>query len=270
MNQPKYMQIGWTVSVALHLLLALIFLLFVLPVKPFMEEFAELYFQTMPAPPKVQQKATPVTPEPKTKPETQEDPKEHIVTPSTNTGARVELPQRKNIREDEMEIPISESTRLQEPPKPDAAEATRNISLPTAGETSRALPNVPVGERDIPSVNKLLTPGQRPAGPGVSTTPMTGTSQHPFEIQWEGPSREILSGPLPEYPPDVSREVRIRLDFQVHPDGSVGMITPITKGETTLENLAIETLRTWRFSPLDISQPQGDQSAVITFVFTLR
>jgi TonB family protein len=75
---------------------------------------------------------------------------------------------------------------------------------------------------------------------------------------------------LPEYPPDVSREVRIRLDFQVRPDGSVGMITPITKGETTLENLAIETLRTWRFSPLDPSQPQGTQSAVITFVFTLK
>ena len=270
MNQPKYLQIGWVTSVALHLLLALIFLLLVVPVKPFMEEFAELYFQTMPAPPKVQQKTAPVTPAPETKPETREEPKEQIVPRSTDTGARVELPQRRNIREDEMEIPISESTRLQEPPKPDAAEATRSISLPTAGETGRALPDVPVGEREIPSVDKLLTPGQRPAGPGVSTTPLTGTSQYPFEIQWEGPSREILSGPLPEYPPDVSREVRIRLDFQVHPDGSVGMITPITKGETTLENLAIETLRTWRFSPLDPSQSQTNQSAVITFVFTLQ
>ncbi len=270
MNQPKYMQIGWAVSVALHLLLAVIFLLLVLPVKPFMEEFAELYFQTMPAPPKLQKKTPPITPAAKTKPETREDPKEQVVPRTADRGARVKLPQRRNFREDEMEIPISESTRLQEPPKPDAAEATRKVSMPTAEETGRALPDVPVGEREIPSVDKLLTPGQRPAGPGVSTTPLTGTSRQPFEILWEGPSREILSGPLPEYPPDVSREVRIRLEFQVLPDGSVGMITPITKGETTLENLAIETLRIWRFSPLDLSQPQGNQSAVITFVFTLK
>lgn len=270
MNQPKYMQIGWAVSVGLHLLVLLIFLLIVVPVKPFVEDFAELYFRTVPAPPKVQQKTTPVTPAVQTKPETREKPKEQVVPRSTDTGARVELPQRRTFRDDETEIPISESTRLQEPPKPDAAEATRTISVPTTGETGRALPDVPVGEREIPSVDKLLEPGQRPSGPGVSTTPLAGTSRQSFEILWEGPSREILSGPLPEYPPDVSREVRIRLDFQVLADGSVGMIVPITKGETTLENLAIETLRTWRFSPLDLSQPQGIQSAVITFVFTLK
>ena len=270
MNQPRYMHIGWVVSVALHLLLLLVFLWLFVPIKPFIEEFSELYFQTMPAPPKVEKEKPPAMTADKTPAQTREESKEHVVPRSTEPGSRVELPQRRNIREDDTEIPVKESTRLQEPPKPDAAEAARSISIPATQETGRTLPSVPVGEREIPSVDKLLTAGPRPTGPGVTTTPLTGTSEQPFEIQWEGPSREIMSGPLPEYPPGVSREVRIRLEFQVHPDGSVGMITPITKGETTLENLAIETLRTWRFSPLDPGQPEGLQSAVITFVFTLK
>jgi TonB family protein len=270
MSQPKYLQIGWAVSLGLHLAVAVMFFLIVIPVKPFVEEFAELYFQTVPATVSEVKVEKIHPPTEAIRRRAGEEVREEPASQPKDAGALVKLPERRFVREDEMEIPVSESARRYQPLAKDAEERVRGVSVPPADKIGRALPKVRAGERETPGVDKLLQAGPKPKGPGVTTAPLGGASEQPFEILWEGPTREILSGPLPEYPPGISKEVRIRLEFQVLPDGLVGMITPVAKGETTLENLAMEALRTWRFNPLDRNQPQVIQSAVITFVFRLE
>jgi TonB family protein len=269
-SQPKYLQIGWAVSVGLHLVLAVIFLLIFIPIKPFVEEFAELYFQTMPASARREVSKAVPTPAKQTPTTAGKAAKEEGIPAKAEPGSLVDLPQRRYHREDELTQPVSELTRKLEPSKMDAQEVVRTVGVPPLKGPGKTLPTVQAGERETPSIDKLLSAGPRPEGPTINATPLTGTSQQPFEILWEGPSREILSGPLPEYPPGISKEVKIRLEFQVLPNGTVGLMSPVAKGETTLENIAMEALKNWRFNPLDSSQPQVIQSAVITFVFKLE
>jgi protein TonB len=268
-SQARYLQVGWAVSIGFHVLMAVIFLLIVVPIKPFVEEFAELYFQTVPAARQTVQ-PTPMTPPVKQTPVKPGKETKAEAPVSLEPSSRVELPQRKSAREDELVLPAPEAARRQEPMVSDEREVTRAIGVRPMDKTGKELPMVTTGERETPSMDQLLSAGPRPEGPTISSTPLSGTSQQPFEILWEGPSREILSGPLPEYPPGISKEVKIRLEFQVLPNGTVGMISPVTKGETTLENLAMEALKNWRFNPLDPGKSQGIQSAVITFVFKLK
>ena len=272
MSQSNYMRAGWAVSVGLHVLLAVVFFLIIIPIKPFVEEFAELYFQTIPASPaRVKAAPSSSTPPARVAPAADKaEPKDAAVSSKADPGTLVDLPQRRYMREDELSQPVPEPTRKPETGKTDAEEVVRSVSIPSMEDRGKALPAVQPGARETPSIDRLLAAGPRPDGPTITETPLGGASQQPFEILWEGPSREILSGPLPEYPKGISKEVKIRLEFQVHPDGTVGMISPVTKGETTLENTAMEALKQWRFNPLDSSQPRVIQTAVITFVLKLE
>lgn len=68
----------------------------------------------------------------------------------------------------------------------------------------------------------------------------------------EGPAstRQVISQPvrLPEIDLDV--EVTIRLQFWVLPDGTVGEVIPLQRGDVRLERAAIQYLKSWRFTPL--------------------
>jgi protein TonB len=269
-NDTNYLRTAWAVSIGLHLFLVAMFFLIVIPIKPFVEEFAELYFQTVPAARQRQEvKSTqqPAKQAPVTAPK---ENKEQATPAQTKPSSLVKLPERRLSTDDESIQPIQEQVRRVEPSKQETQEVMRSVSVPPLEGAGKTIPSVQPGERETPDIDQLLTAGPRPEGPTIKSTPLSGTSQQPFEIQWEGPSREILSGPLPAYPPGIKQEVRIRLDFQVLPDGTVGMISPATKGETTLENVSMEALKNWRFNPLDPAQSQTPQSAVITFVFKLE
>lgn len=92
-----------------------------------------------------------------------------------------------------------------------------------------------------------------------------------FEIDWEGEiKREIYQRRLPEFPPDVQREATIKIQFSVLPNGLVGSAILLQKGDNKLENLTVETFKTWRFSPLPDYVDQVQQTGVITFHFKLR
>ena len=75
---------------------------------------------------------------------------------------------------------------------------------------------------------------------------------------------------MPSYPEGVNKQVDIRLRFSIMPDGTVGTILPLIKADTRLENAAINSLRQWRFEPLDPSQKQVEQTAVIVFPYRLQ
>lgn len=69
--------------------------------------------------------------------------------------------------------------------------------------------------------------------------------------------------------PYLERDVTIRLKFFVMPDGSVGDVIPLQKGDPELERLAILAMRSWSFEPL----PEGMediQTGIITLKFRTR
>ncbi|MCU0332713.1 MAG: energy transducer TonB [Ignavibacteriaceae bacterium] len=92
-----------------------------------------------------------------------------------------------------------------------------------------------------------------------------------FDIDWGGKgTRKIYSFILPQYPEGVKKEVNIKLRFTILPDGTVGTIVPVMKADTRLENAAINSLRQWRFEALSSNQRQSEQTAVIVFPYRLQ
>ena len=92
-----------------------------------------------------------------------------------------------------------------------------------------------------------------------------------FDIDWGGKgTRKIYSFILPQYPDGVKKEVNIKLQFTILPDGTVGTIIPKMKADTRLENAAINSLRQWRFEALSSNQRQAEQTAVIVFPYRLQ
>ena len=82
--------------------------------------------------------------------------------------------------------------------------------------------------------------------------------------------REIYQKKLPEFPEDVQQEAIIKIKFSVLPNGLVGSAVLLQKGNTRLENLTLETFKTWRFNPLPDYANQEPQTGIITFRFKLR
>lgn len=92
-----------------------------------------------------------------------------------------------------------------------------------------------------------------------------------FDIDWGGNgTRKIYSFLLPQYPDGVKKEIDIKLEFTILPDGTVGTIIPKMKADTRLENAAINSLRQWRFESLRNNQRQAEQKALIVFPYRLQ
>ncbi len=126
------------------------------------------------------------------------------------------------------------------------------------------------GERDrpdpstVPGSSAGKAPGTGSLGEGVAK----GVA---FSIQWtQGGSRRKISGDLPKYPEGVNVQAQIKILAVVLPDGSVQSAQPAQKGNTRLEEVAMKEVRFWKFEPLRTSQPQLEQSCIVTFLFTLQ
>lgn len=95
--------------------------------------------------------------------------------------------------------------------------------------------------------------------------------QENLQLGIRGPVSErrvIYQPPLPEV--RVNVETEIELKFWVLPDGTVGRVIPLRKGDTTLETIAINYLKNWRFEPLTTSGAQEEQWGTIPFKFLLQ
>jgi TonB family protein len=67
---------------------------------------------------------------------------------------------------------------------------------------------------------------------------------------------------------ELEVEVDIRLQFWVLPDGTVGDVIPLVRGDLELERAAIEYLKNWRFTPVDPDQPPV--WGIMPITYTLR
>jgi len=91
----------------------------------------------------------------------------------------------------------------------------------------------------------------------------------PFTISGEVSTRTILWKVLPQYPKGLQQEATLRFRFSVSPEGSVHNIIPLQKAEPQLEEITIQALYKWKFTPLPPSS-KDMQEGVITFIYKLE
>ncbi len=118
---------------------------------------------------------------------------------------------------------------------------------------------------EMPKIDTQLLAPPPPEAPPPVTLPIPAPEP---ELGIEGPvaKREPLSQPpLPEVV--VKTDSEITLKFWVRPDGVVGRIVTVRKGDADLEAAAIRYLSGWRFSPLLPHEPQEEQWGTITVRF---
>lgn len=112
--------------------------------------------------------------------------------------------------------------------------------------------------------------------PGTQQAPpLSEETEHaqklPGESQIEGPikGRAIIRRPQPPQV-NVNIEVELRLKFWVLPDGTIGEVIPIKRGDAQLERIAITYLKQWRFEPLSPGVPQEKIWGTIPIRFTVQ
>ncbi len=73
----------------------------------------------------------------------------------------------------------------------------------------------------------------------------------------EGPARGRRIMRLPAPPKvEITIGVELKLKFWVLPDGTIGEVVPLKRGDTHLEQIAIAYLKRWQFEPLASGSPQ--------------
>lgn len=104
----------------------------------------------------------------------------------------------------------------------------------------------------------------------VTQIPLQKSEEVPLSLEIEGPAarRQVISKPLRLPEIDLDVEVTIRLKFWVLPDGTVGEVIPLQRGDIRLERAAIQYLKSWRFTPL----ASGNQTVwgIIPITYTLQ
>lgn len=167
--------------------------------------------------------------------------------------------------------------RQRESAQPQGSTAQSKVDLPEMHSPSEAVipvakkatPKTSVGKKDERSVRENVTsPRRRRAKDGVAGGSGKSTG---YSIEWSGTgSRRLLSGRIPQYPEGTDKEMPVRLQFSVLPDGSVTGIFPLVRSDEILEREGISALRTWRFDPLPPQFEQKAQVGKIMFIFKLE
>lgn len=263
MNLPRETRTGWAISLAIHGGLLVLFLLISIPDVIQRQEFIEVTWG-LPAVSKPARATTASASAGEAGTASMSAPKKPIK--SEKPSQTVILPERRMVDRLEDNLPLVRSEKIELAEKPGS---DRKV---TSG----------VGERE-PGEGR--TPGAReqtgPASgiPGSSVGPEAGSGGLAgdvdkgvsFSIQWmEGGTRGKISGELPQYPEGVNVVAQIKILALVAPDGSIKSAQPAQKGNTRLEEAAMKQVRLWKFEPLRSSQPQDNQSCVVTFLFTLK
>lgn len=91
-----------------------------------------------------------------------------------------------------------------------------------------------------------------------------------LNTQIEGPlrGRAIVYKPTPPQLTDIENDVELRLKFWVLPDGTIGEVIPLKRGDARLEQIAIAYLKQWQFEPLRSDVPQEKIWGTIPIIFT--
>lgn len=256
---------GWAASLVVHGILLLIFFFISIPEIIQNQDFIEVTWGT-PSSTLTSREPIPAAAEPSS------------AAPSAVVAAKKDLRIAKKPSQPVI-LPERRMTDLSEERLP--AQKAEKLEAPQQGLTRQQIQEGQLGEREgtagrsigerertnpstVPGSSTSITPGSGGMGEGEEK----GVA---FSIQWtQGGSRRKISGDLPKYPPGVNVEAQIKILAVVLPDGSVRSTQPALKANTKLEDAAMKEVRFWKFEPLRPSQPQREQSCVVTFLFTLK
>jgi len=273
---------GWIASILLHGLLSLIFVLVIYDNPIDISEYTDVTFSNynpidLPvieenvlslAPPSSVVASVPK----KSQPTIASTPRtDRTVAKSMAPTRKVDLPTRRMTEHDVDRIPIESQGQLTKSSGQidrisTNREAIHGINDDLSSLDDEIFNNVKVGSK----------PSDKSVGKKVATVAVPGQKggdvkfDKPYEISWEGVVRDILYDPLPQYPEGLDQEARIRIKITVLPNGTIGDLIPLQKADATLESVTMKTLKLWRLSPLKPSDPQMNQTAVISFRFVLQ
>ena len=134
----------------------------------------------------------------------------------------------------------------------------------------------PIAKNNVSASNKTDTDSSKGQGKAVGAGTGTGTGLGEKgtgpgkgmglgDIEWGGGgNRTVLNKILPPSPSNLDRLVSIKIRFNVLPDGTVGEMRPMTKGDPSLEGISLKTLKKWKFNRLETDQ---QMTGTITFTF---
>ena len=232
MSSKKRSGISYTISVVVHILTFVLFLLINMSFDYAPNEFVELSFGNSEGPGLSGGKGNQID-----------------LLRKTSASNQPETTKEENRQVNEVNLPVAKNT------------SEENIIKPA--DTDKKV-DQQVNEKIVDQNNsEVTTSGFGNEGEGEG-----GMG---FDIDWGGRgTRKIYSFILPQYPEGVKKEVNIKLQFTILPDGTVGTIIPKMKADTRLENAAINSLRQWRFEALNSNQRQAEQTAVIVFPYRLQ
>lgn len=252
-------------SVVFHLFLLLLFLLFQSGLDLPEQEFSEMGFVAATTSraqrPAQTQQAAPVqtkTKQPEQAPPAAPPRKEAAAPP-------VNLPERRMLEEEEPEITRRQSGKLT-PTQDDSKMTPReDIYDPNAMRKE-------VAERT--SDGKTFSEPSQSTESGTAASPVgdvgANTNNQSYTLEGDASRRTILNQILPEYPPGLQREAVVKIRFWVLPDGRIGAMIPVQKGDPTLEEITMKAIRQWRFNALPPDEKQRNVEGIITFVYKLK
>lgn len=246
---------AWAAAIGLHLLLLGVFALWQVGWRYDIPEWVEMQFVTVNT--RVERPQREI-----------ERPAPAPATPQTETRPaerRLNLPQRRMLEDETPQVRAERpreifpsETRTSVPVRRDESQKP-DFDLPGRarsgdGKSIAELQDVTTGEKTV-----------------VAESPDFGRNvEVPFVIEGEAASRNVMYKVIPEYPPGLASEAVVKLSFVVLPSGVVANIVPVLKGDATLERVAIEAFRQWRFNSLPPEAERVNQQGVITFRFVLR
>lgn len=184
----------------------------------------------------------------------------------------VKLPQRRMLEQEKTEVqpPPKERIYVEENPSRLGTQRDAIVSEPQREEIKPNLRERYIGKREDIQGPQTTT-GDRPS---LSQQPSQyGEGLAPaqsYSIEWSGGNREKIRGDLPLFPTGVNKSATIRIRFFVLPDGSIGQMIPLQKGEATFESVSLKALKTWQFNKLEADAPQIPQQGVVTFIFRVE
>lgn len=272
---------GWIASIFLHGLLSLIFLLVIFDYPIDISEYTDVTFSNfspidLPVIEKNVLSTSPPTPEvvstpPISQPVIASTPrKSQPLTKTTTPTRKVDLPTRRMTEYDVDRIPIESQGQLTKSGQEDRIYTKRGTIHGINDNLSS------LDDKIYDAVKPGNKPSDKSVGKKVDAIAIPGQKggdvkfEKPYEISWEGVVRDILYDPLPKYPKGLDKEARIIIKITVLPNGTIGDLIPLQKADVTLESVTMKTLRLWRLSPLKSTDPQMNQTAIITFRFVLQ
>lgn len=269
------MQKSALLSISLHIFLLFIFLFLKSEIELPDSEFAEIGFVSSTTNQRVKSSYPPPAQAVSKTSITEEKEDESEEIPQTNPAAQpkeeskappIDLPKVRMLENEESELAKRESGKL--------TPSTENTQLPigedmTNHSAGKELAEKSSGGKDFGNP----TEGSAYQGrnmPGPTSTIGAPGGDMPFTIEGEAAKRNIITQVLPTYPSGTQREAVVKISFTVLPDGRIGRMIPVQKGDPVLEDITIKAMRQWRFSALPASEEQKNAQGIITFIYKLR